>query len=112
MEDKKKRFESYRVVHNCDIVPSVPFYDWGFSHVGKPIWLCKKLNNWSVVYLTLTDPLKNTGTDEIVSRPYGYSGSVKQMPLQMSSMFNNPKFWWNIEMASSNAAMLALFLPE
>eukprot|EP00884_Botryococcus_braunii_P005097 jgi/Botrbrau1/14589/Bobra.0312s0012.1 len=69
-------FTSYRVVNNCDVVPSVPFYNWGFAHVGTPIWLCKKFNNWAVVYLTMVEP-RPGNTKEKTSRPYGYTLSVK-----------------------------------
>lgn len=81
MENTATPFKSYRVVNNCDIVPSVPFYNWGFAHVGDPIWLCKKFKNWAVVYLTMVDRLDST-TKEAISRPYGYSGSVSICKLQ------------------------------
>eukprot|EP00884_Botryococcus_braunii_P005099 jgi/Botrbrau1/14590/Bobra.0312s0013.1 len=91
-------FSSYRVVNNCDVVPSVPFYNWGFAHVGKPIWLCKKFNNWAVVYLTLVEPPPSS-TKELISRPYGYSGSV----------FDH--FEWHYNAAIAQAAATTITQP-
>jgi hypothetical protein len=78
MKGERGRFDCYRVVHNNDMVPSAPPYNWKFRHVGKPIWLCKRRNNWGFVYWTMTEPVPHSieETDEAISRPYGYSGSV------------------------------------
>lgn len=81
MKDPKV-FTSHRVVHNCDVVPSVPLQNWGFRHVGEPLWLRKTCNNWSYVYLTIKQTV-DTGTadnDEVTSRPLGYSGWVSPPP--------------------------------
>lgn len=78
----------YRVVHNCDVVPSVPLQIWGYRHVGKPIWLRKMHNNWSFVYLTITDTVAPRGNEinsEVTSRPTGY-GAWVSAPLRCACL--------------------------
>jgi predicted lipase len=79
MENPNFNFSCYRIVHNCDVVPSVPPQDWNFKHVGEPIWLRKMHNNWSYVYLTIVEEVATRGNadnHEVTSRPHGYGGWV------------------------------------
>eukprot|EP00884_Botryococcus_braunii_P018733 jgi/Botrbrau1/5543/Bobra.0023s0027.2 len=100
MEDKE-HFCLYRLMNNCDIVPSVPFASWGFVHVGHPIWLCRKRGAWAFSYFTMTDPdierdLTGRPCEEKNSRPLGYTCAIAD------------HFEWHYNTAVSQAATTAL----
>lgn len=81
---EQNHFESYRVMNNRDLVPAVPLNSWGFCHVGTPIWLFRKRNNWAYLQFTMVNKLPTvTETNEVTSRPYGYGISVRHLPVRL-----------------------------